>query len=157
MEEETQELEIILDSSLENEVLSRATVDNLSTIPTQASISQDNTEFILDEDSDDNEIETENTESTEEYPEHLDPIIKENTIRFQSAKWFEKVQTLNIAIIGCGGIGSYVGFLVSRLQPTNIALFDFDRVDGTNLGGQLFGTLNIGELKNESLRRFMRS
>ena len=113
-------------------------------------------ETILGSSLEDNEIETENTESTEEYPEHLDPIIKENTIRFQSAKWFEKVQTLNIAIVGCGGIGSYVGFLVSRLQPANIALFDFDRVDGTNLGGQLFGTLNIGELKNESLRRFMR-
>lgn len=105
----------------------------------------------------DSSLETENTESTEEYPEHLDPIIKENTIRFQSAKWFEKVQTLSIAIIGCGGIGSYVGFLASRLQPANISLFDFDRVEGTNLGGQLFNTLNIGELKNESLRRFMRS
>ena len=95
MEEETQELETILGSS-------------------------------LDEDSDNNEIETENTESTEEYPEHLDPIIKENTTRFQSAKWFEKVKTLSIAIIGCGGIGSYTGFLVSRLHPANIALFDFD-------------------------------
>ena len=158
MEEETQELETILGSSLEDDVFQgHSAAENLSTIPPQASILQDNIEFILDEDSDDNEIETENTESTEEYPEHLDPIIKENTTRFQSAKWFEKVKTLNIAIIGCGGIGSYAGFLVSRLQPANIALFDFDRVDVTNLGGQLFNTSNIGQLKNESLRQFMRS
>ena len=158
MEEEAQELETVLDSNLENVGFQEhSTVENLSTRPPQASILQDNIEFILDEDSDDNEIETENTESTEEYPEHLDPIIKENTTRFQSAKWFEKVKTLSIAIIGCGGIGSYTGFLVSRLHPANIALFDFDRVDATNLGGQLFNTLSVGQLKNESLRQFIRS
>lgn len=42
-----------------------------------------------------------------------------------------------VTVIGAGGIGSYLTFLLSRMDRFNIKLFDADTFDLTNLGGQL--------------------
>lgn len=69
------------------------------------------------------------------------------TIRFNSAKWFSKIQEKTIILAGLGGIGSYVSLFLSRLNPKQLILFDYDRVDSSNLGGQLYSKSQIGKLK----------
>jgi molybdopterin/thiamine biosynthesis adenylyltransferase len=69
------------------------------------------------------------------------------TIRFSSAKWFLKVQEKRIILAGLGGIGSYVSLFLSRLNPKQIILFDYDKVDSSNLGGQLYSKSHIGNYK----------
>ena len=98
---------------------------------------------------------TEQIGEEEQYPPHISPIQMENTSRFQGADWYEEMRGLNIAIIGCGGIGSYTAFLASRLQPREIALFDFDTVDNSNLSGQLFSSNSIGTSKVTAMSKFI--
>ena len=93
----------------------------------------------------------------DDLPDKLSPIVQENTSRFQGAAWFEKIKTLNICIIGSGGIGSYTSFLVSRLQPAHIHLFDFDNVDQSNLSGQLFCSNDVGSSKAVVMSNFIKN
>lgn len=76
----------------------------------------------------------------------------ETTSRFSSAIWYEKVREKNITLAGCGGIGSYVGFLLGRMKPERLALYDDDTVEVANLSGQLFDGRYIGSYKVDALR-----
>jgi len=73
--------------------------------------------------------------------------IQDNLIRFSSASWFDVVQEQEIILAGLGGIGGYVSFLLSRLNPKNLILFDNDLFEAHNLGGQLCRTTDIQEYK----------
>lgn len=53
-------------------------------------------------------------------------------------------------LIGVGGIGSWVGFLLARIGYSLI-MYDGDRVEPHNLGGQLFKITDVGEFKTSSL------
>jgi molybdopterin/thiamine biosynthesis adenylyltransferase len=75
--------------------------------------------------------------------------MKEQHSRFKDAPWLPKEETI-VLIGGAGGIGSWTTLLVSRagFKP---AVFDFDRVESHNRGGQLFGTSHLGKHKVTSL------
>ena len=49
-----------------------------------------------------------------------------------------------ITIIGAGGIGSYLTYFLGRVDNFDIALYDFDRVDESNFGGQFFSLDQFG-------------
>lgn len=83
--------------------------------------------------------------------------VDEITSRFNGAIWYEKIQQKSITLAGVGGIGSYVGFLLSRLKPYHIWLYDPDIVETVNLSGQLYSKSNIGDTKVGSLAQMMRS
>lgn len=72
--------------------------------------------------------------------------------RFYSSEWLETIKSKSITVGGCGGIGSWVVFMLSRLKNYNLTCYDPDIVTETNLGGQLFGEHNIGRSKVYSLR-----
>ena len=74
-------------------------------------------------------------------------LVKLNTVRFNDAEWFNKIQQTAVAIAGCGGIGSWTALLISRLNPLKIRLYDDDNVEEVNLAGQLFSKNNIGDSK----------
>lgn len=74
-------------------------------------------------------------------------LIKENTSRFSGAIWANKIKSLNVILAGVGGIGSWVGLLLSRLDINNLILFDDDIVDTTNLSGQLYSMKDISSKK----------
>lgn len=76
----------------------------------------------------------------------------ETTSRFSSAIWYEKVKEKDITLAGCGGIGSYVGFLLGRMKPARLVLYDNDTVEVANLSGQLFDGRFIGSYKVDALR-----
>lgn len=52
-----------------------------------------------------------------------------------------------IAVIGAGGIGSYLTYYLGRIDNFDISLYDFDSVDESNFGGQMFTMDQIGQSK----------
>lgn len=98
-----------------------------------------------------NPVETQNETVAEVYDQPND-----NTSRFRGAPWFDIVTQQHITVIGLGGIGSYLTFLLSRLQPISLTLIDDDRVDASNLSGQMYGISNIDTLKTTSINRIIR-
>lgn len=100
----------------------------------------------------------ENTQSAEEtlneYENDFNIMNEEshdNESRFSGAQWFNTVKGLDILIAGIGGIGSYLTFLISRLQPHSIMIFDPDTVEEANLSGQLFSYGDIGSAKTSAI------
>lgn len=101
---------------------------------------------------------------TIEPAENLAPTLDTNetteviqtTSRFSSAIWFEKIQEQDITLAGVGGIGSYVAFLLSRMKPRSITLYDPDTVETVNMAGQLFGQSDIGLSKVKAICNRMR-
>jgi hypothetical protein len=84
-------------------------------------------------------------------------LISESTSRFSGAIWFEAIKTKTVMLAGLGGINSYTGFLLSRMQPANIILFDDDIVETVNLSGQLYSTQDVGNRKTSALAEMMRN
>lgn len=78
-------------------------------------------------------------------------LLEENTSRFSTAEWFENIKRKTITLAGVGGIGSHLAFLLSRLNPYNIYLYDSDKVELANMSGQFFCTDNIGKYKTNSI------
>ena len=69
--------------------------------------------------------------------------------RFYDLPWNK--EQLEVLIGGAGGIGSWLTLFLSRIGH-DIYLFDDDRVEEVNLGGQLFSKENIGYKKSEAIK-----
>lgn len=74
-------------------------------------------------------------------------IVDETTSRFSGAIWYEKIQKQKIILAGVGGIGSYVAFLLGRLKPQKLIMYDPDKVETVNMSGQLYSTTDVGKFK----------
>jgi hypothetical protein len=74
-------------------------------------------------------------------------LIAEETSRFSSAIWFDKIKSKNVILAGLGGIGSYIAFLLARVDINSLTLFDNDRVETVNLSGQLYKIQDLNQLK----------
>lgn len=81
--------------------------------------------------------------------------INENNARFSSAIWFKEIQKQSILLAGCGGIGSYVAFLLSRMNPASIYLYDDDIVETVNMAGQLYSMSDVGKYKVDAIANKM--
>lgn len=84
-------------------------------------------------------------------------LVDESTSRFSSAIWANAIRSQQIILAGLGGIGSYVGLLLSRMKPSKILLYDSDIVEEGNMSGQLYNSTMIGEFKGSALSQIMRS
>ena len=82
--------------------------------------------------------------------------VDEYTSRFSGALWYDAIQKKTITLAGLGGIGSYVGFLLARLKPTGLYLYDPDIVEAVNMSGQLYCSHDLGEKKVTSLTYMIR-
>jgi hypothetical protein len=76
-------------------------------------------------------------------------------VRQSSAEWFVRVRGLNITIAGVGGIGSYVAFLMGRLNPRYINVYDDDTIDFSNLTGQMFYRNWVGQDKVNAVQMLL--
>lgn len=74
-------------------------------------------------------------------------IVNDANSRFSSAMWFDKMRHLPVTIIGLGGIGSHAAFIISRLNPLNMTLVDFDTVELANLSGQFYERHDLSRAK----------
>lgn len=84
-------------------------------------------------------------------------LIKESTSRFSGALWYDKIQETSVVLAGLGGIGSYVAFLLSRMRPSRIVLYDDDIVEEVNMSGQLYSIEDIGSYKSYAIDSKLRS
>ena len=78
-------------------------------------------------------------------------LVDESTSRFSSAIWYEAIQKKTIILAGVGGIGSYVGFLLARMKPAALFIYDPDIVETVNMSGQLYSREDVGNSKVNAL------
>lgn len=78
-------------------------------------------------------------------------LIDESTSRFSSAIWYEAIQRKIVTLAGVGGIGSYVGFLLARMKPAALFIYDPDVVETVNMSGQLYSREDVGRDKVSAL------
>lgn len=83
--------------------------------------------------------------------------VDETTSRFSGAIWYEQIQQQTVTLAGVGGIGSYVGFLLGRLKPQRLIIYDPDRVETVNMSGQLYGQTDVGNYKSVALANMVRN
>ena len=83
-------------------------------------------------------------------------LVEDVTSRFSGASWYDKIRTKTILLAGLGGIGSYVAFLLSRMHPFKIVMYDDDKVETANMSGQLYCIENIGEYKVNAIYNTMK-
>lgn len=77
--------------------------------------------------------------------------VAENTSRFSGAIWFEEIKKKTIILAGLGGIGSFVCFLLARMQPTSLFIYDNDIVEAANMSGQLFSRVDVDRYKVDAM------
>lgn len=103
-------------------------------------------------------------ETTEESETHIEIplnsetlLVDDATSRFSSAIWYENIQKKVITLAGVGGIGSYVGFLLARMKPASMFIYDNDIVEAVNMSGQLYGQSDLGKPKVSALAEMVRN
>ena len=84
-------------------------------------------------------------------------LVDEATSRFSSAIWYENIQKKTVILAGVGGIGSYVGFLLARMKPASMFIYDDDIVEAVNMSGQLYGRSDLGRPKVSALAEMIRN
>lgn len=84
-------------------------------------------------------------------------LVDEATSRFSSAIWYENIQKKTVILAGVGGIGSYVGFLLARMKPASMFIYDNDIVEAVNMSGQLYGQSDLGRPKVFALAEMIRN
>lgn len=70
------------------------------------------------------------------------------TVRFSDAPWY--IPGLPILVGGAGAIGSWLTLYLAR-QDAKLYVYDFDTIDLTNMGGQLYNSSSLNTLKVEAL------
>ena len=83
------------------------------------------------------------------------PTYNEQFGRVKGAKWFEKAYYKNVAIIGQGGIGSWLSLLMSRLG-SQLHTFDMDTFEVHNMTGQLVRNSDVGKRKTDAIYDIVR-
>ena len=87
-----------------------------------------------------------------EIPENSQTLtVDETTSRFSGAIWYEAIQKKTVVLAGVGGIGSYCAFLLGRMKPESLFIYDPDIVETVNMSGQLYGSNDVGNYKVDSI------
>lgn len=131
-------------------------IENIDEIVEEALSTEENTEAQTVEQTAEPQTEVqEEVISVPELPRFTrnNPPVEIYTSRFTSAEWYDKMKQKEIAVLGLGGIGSYVALLVARLSPYRLFLYDDDVVEEGNMSGQLYTTPTIGLHKATAMYR----
>lgn len=62
-----------------------------------------------------------------------------------------------VLLVGVGGVGSWIGYLLALAGVPELALFDSDRVSATNLNRLPYGPSALGKLKTEALAELIKA
>lgn len=143
---------------------SAATSDTTSDI--EQAVNSNDSISDSDTDTDISDTDTNNTNNMESNLDFLQnnaiksdifDVFSDVSMRYSGAAWKSMMANSDIDIVGVGGIGSHLAFMVSRLAPNSIYLYDPDEVELLNLGGQLYGVEDVGQPKVISLLNFIMS
>lgn len=128
---------------------------NYSGVPTTADDSREGVTLSPEEEA---MLETALANEHHEIPENSATItVDETTSRFSGAIWYEQIKKQTITLAGVGGIGSYVGFLLGRLKPERLIVYDPDKVEAVNMSGQLYGQNDLGSYKSVALASMIKN
>ena len=95
---------------------------------------------------------SETTENHEFFHENSPTLtMDETTSRFSGTEWFEQIQRQSIILAGLGGIGSWTGILLARMNPRYMVLYDDDTVEFGNMSGQMYTSSDVGRTKVAAL------
>lgn len=83
-------------------------------------------------------------------------FLKEETARFSTAGWFNALSRVRVSLLGVGGIGSYVAYLLSRLGINRMDIWDMDILESVNMSGQLHSAMYIGQPKVKAMVELLR-
>lgn len=81
--------------------------------------------------------------------------VPQQFTRFKDIDWFDPKFVERIVIGGAGGIGSWLSFYIARMGY-KIFLYDFDTIDETNLGGQMYSKESVGLVKSNAMEDITR-
>jgi len=71
---------------------------------------------------------------------------------YERQKELKLVLPRHIAVIGCGGVGSWVALLLALSGVKNLSLFDGDNIEASNLNRTLFELGDISQNKASAVR-----
>lgn len=135
-----------------NDMINNIPEEALATILSEPDYSTLDIEAVIETSTDSVDESTSHEEPhTEILPNSKTFEMDETTSRFSSAIWYEKIQEKVITLAGLGGIGSYVGFLLARLKPKSLFIYDDDKVEAANMSGQLYGNSDLNKYKATAL------
>jgi len=61
-----------------------------------------------------------------------------------------------IAIVGCGGIGTFAALALAKMGCRDLTLYDDDRVEGHNIPNQLYRVEDVGKAKVDALAEILK-
>lgn len=67
----------------------------------------------------------------------------------------EEALQIPIAIVGCGGIGSFAALALAKMGCRNLALYDDDLVEDHNVPNQIYRPEDVGKAKVEALAEIL--
>ena len=74
-----------------------------------------------------------------------------------TAEQSQRLQAAKVAIVGLGGLGSNVALWLARLGVGQLLLYDFDKVELSNLNRQYYFLEDVGEYKAVALLKHLRA
>ncbi len=77
-------------------------------------------------------------------------VKREDVLARQRPEINEAVKDFTVAVLGCGGLGSQVAWILARLGVGKLILYDFDVVEASNLNRQNYSVSDIGKKKVEA-------
>ena len=97
---------------------------------------------------------------------YRDPMLSRNAAFFDAisrspgecVQILRRVKNMQVAVIGCGGLGNAVAYMLASLGICRLILIDGDRVERSNLNRQfLFTRASVGKKKALELARALRA
>lgn len=79
--------------------------------------------------------------------EEVDLDLRDKILKRQNKKDNEIFKNSKVSILGCGGLGSNVAMILARAGIGEIYLYDFDKVEYSNLNRQNYKISDIGKEK----------
>ena len=76
-------------------------------------------------------------------------VKREAVLQRQSEGINGKLENVTVVIFGAGGLGSNIAHMLARLGVGKLIIYDFDRVEPSNLNRQHYGIDDIGKMKAE--------
>ena len=86
----------------------------------------------------------------------IDAAIFDRQLKCWTLEGQEKLANINVALVGCGGIGSIIAEQLVRLGIQNLVLIDNDKIEKSNLNRLIGSTKkSIGKYKVSNLKGFL--
>lgn len=78
--------------------------------------------------------------------------MRNQVLRRQLVQDSSKFQQYAVCILGCGGLGSNIAMMLARAGVGTIYLYDFDRVEYSNLNRQNYTVHDLGSYKVDATK-----